>query len=213
MQPQQTHRALRSDSAALKVLSAIANGVVNIAIDTGKATSIPRGSLTRLIWSAEKRYASSNTEIDIERILRDTRERTRYNRAVATLRKRRYAKLIRKGDQLVLEVTADGERRLAKMQIDTLRIAPQKRWDKKWRIILFDIPEKQHYSRKLLRQKLAALGFFQFQQSAFVCPYPCEDELDVITQYLNIQEFVTFFTTDSLGYQEINALHYFSLKR
>jgi DNA-binding transcriptional regulator PaaX len=69
-------------------------------------------------------------------------------------------------------------------------------WDGKWRILSFDIPQTQLAERHIFRRKLKNLGFFHFQRSVFVTPYPCEEEIDQITQTLNISEHVHLFVSN-----------------
>lgn len=38
-------------------------------------------------------------------------------------------------------------------------------WDGKWRVVIWDIPEKRRMARDLLRYKLKQLGFSQLQKS------------------------------------------------
>lgn len=203
---------LRKHSRALKLLSAIASGAVNVALDAGKASALPRTSITRLLWNKHP-SAYPDVEIDLERIFNDVKEQYQYRKALQKLQKRRLAKLVKRGGKHVLIVTKDGKRELYRYTLETLAVEPEVRWDKKWRVVLFDIPEKRRSDRAALRHFLKRLGFLQFQKSAFVIPYPCENELDVLIQYLHIENYVTFFTSDSLGYQEIQALRHFKLSR
>lgn len=69
-------------------------------------------------------------------------------------------------------------------------------WDGKWRVLTFDIPESQISARHIFRQKLKELGFFHFQRSVFVIPYPCEKEIDQLTSELGILEHVHVLRTE-----------------
>lgn len=208
---QKNVRALRRKSKALRLLSALASGTVNLSADI--ASDLGRyPSISKLTWN-RTRNDRHTIEIDLEQILHDARERASYQRAVKTLQRRRYAKLTKKKGTWVLIVTEAGKRRLQEVAFDKMHIAKTKHWDGKWRIVLFDIPETNRYARGIFRDRLKSLGFYQFQKSAFVLPFPCADELDAIIQYFNITEHVTFFSTNSLGYQEAKALHHFKLKR
>lgn len=52
-------------------------------------------------------------------------------------------------------------------------IGPSKHhWDGKWRILIFDIPEKLRRYRDFLRTELSSLGFYQLQKSVWVHPLP-----------------------------------------
>ncbi len=65
-------------------------------------------------------------------------------------------------------------------------------WDKKWRVVFFDVPEKYRWGRDALRKKLRELGFYEFQKSLFAFPYDCEDEIDFIIEYYQIRKYVRY---------------------
>lgn len=46
----------------------------------------------------------------------------------------------------------------------------RKVWDKKWRIVIFDIPEKERVTRDSLRFKIISLGFGKLQESVYISP-------------------------------------------
>lgn len=71
-------------------------------------------------------------------------------------------------------------------------------WDKKWRMVFFDIPEKFRWGRDSLRRKLRELGFYELQKSFFVLPHECKDEIDFILEYYGIQKYVRYAVVDSI---------------
>lgn len=82
-------------------------------------------------------------------------------------------------------------------------ILEKKDWDGKWRMVIFDIPEKIRNGRDALREKLQKLGFYELQKSVFVFPYECEDEIEFIIEFFNLKRFVRFGVLNSID----NALH------
>lgn len=52
-----------------------------------------------------------------------------------------------------------------------------KKWDKKWRILIFDIPERKRKFRDNLRITLLNIGFRQLQKSVWIFPYDVIDYL------------------------------------
>ena len=58
------------------------------------------------------------------------------------------------------------------------RLEPQR--DGIWKLVIFDIPEKQKYVRVVLRAKLKALHFKKWQNSIWVSPYKLEEEIEKI---------------------------------
>jgi len=66
----------------------------------------------------------------------------------------------------------------------------RKKWDGKWRIVVFDIPEKKKGVRNALRRKLKELGFYELQKSVFVFPYECGNEIEFIVEFFELRPYV-----------------------
>jgi hypothetical protein len=85
-----------------------------------------------------------------------------------------------------LKLTKKGkwEARVLDLMGSTINFKKPKKWDGKWRLVFFDIPEKERQFRDILRQHLYRLNFFKIQQSVFVSPYPFEKPIsDLISIY------------------------------
>ena len=87
---------------------------------------------------------------------------------------------------------------------------PKNKWDKKWRVVMFDIPEKLKKIRETLRYQLKRLGFLELQKSVFVLPYECEHELEYITEFYNIRKYVRVILADKID-NELDFKNKFSL--
>src|SRR3989344_4719597 len=74
-------------------------------------------------------------------------------------------------------------------------------WDKKWRIVIFDIPQELHRERNRLRRKLKMMNFHMMQKSVFVFPYPCEEELAEVCQKLRLSDYIDIITAESAGFK------------
>lgn len=85
------------------------------------------------------------------------------------------------------------------------------KWDKKWRIFMFDIPQELHLERNKLRSRLKTLGFYMMQKSVFVFPFPCEEELADYCSALKVGDYINILTADSLGYMDKEIRKYFKL--
>jgi CRISPR/Cas system-associated endoribonuclease Cas2 len=100
-------------------------------------------------------------------------------------------------------ITKLGKTKSLEFKIDEMNIDVPKYWDKKWRIVIFDIPEKYRKARNAIRGHLDRMGFYKLQKSVFVFPYECEDEIDFIVEYYNIRKFVRLVSVDKID----NELH------
>ncbi len=88
-----------------------------------------------------------------------------------------------RGKQLYITLTPEGRKEVGKYQIDDLEIKKPLRWDKKWRILIFDIKEKNKIKREALRGKIKQLGLYPLQKSVWVCPYKFYKEMDMLRRF------------------------------
>jgi CRISPR-associated endonuclease Cas2 len=90
-----------------------------------------------------------------------------------------------RGKQVHISLTREGRRKVKKYNIDNLKITKPKKWDKKWRILIFDIQDKYKIRREALRGKLKELGFYKLQKSVWVCPYDFQREVEILRDFFN----------------------------
>ena len=90
-----------------------------------------------------------------------------------------------------LILTAKGKLKALSYHFQEMKIKSGN-WDGKWRIVVFDIPEKLRKGRDALREKLKELGFYELQKSVLVFPYQCQDEIEFIIEFFNLRKYVRF---------------------
>ena len=73
-------------------------------------------------------------------------------------------------------------------ELEQIKIVPQKIWDKKWRLIMFDIPEGKKQARRAINLALKKLGCAQYQKSVFITPFPCKKEIDFVGECFGVRE-------------------------
>ena len=87
-------------------------------------------------------------------------------------------------------LTEKGKKYFEKILFEDSCIPDPEKWDGKWRFVLFDIPVNHTRARDALRFRLRALGFYQYQKSVWVYPYPCEKEVLFVADYFGVGDFV-----------------------
>jgi phenylacetic acid degradation operon negative regulatory protein len=73
-------------------------------------------------------------------------------------------------------------------------------WDKKWRLVIFDIPEKRRIVRDVLRYQLKQFGFVPLQQSVWVTKRNCTDVLRNYIHKIGIKDWVTVVESDNVDF-------------
>lgn len=131
-------------------------------------------------------------------------ERRKLSRAIQRLYESKLVDYVENQDGSISAVlNRSGKRVALRYKIDELHITKPKQWDKKWRVILFDIPETQKRLRDVLRGHLKNLGLMEFQKSVFVHPYECKNEIDFIIEIYDARRYVRFIE----AYHIDNGLH------
>lgn len=100
-------------------------------------------------------------------------------------------------------LTENGKQRALEYKIDEMVIKAPRIWDQKWRIVVFDIPEKYKKKREAMRQHLKRFGFYKLQKSVFVLPYECCDEIDFLIEFYDIRSYVRQILAEKID----NELH------
>ena len=96
-------------------------------------------------------------------------------------------------------------------RFDTLQLDMKQKWDRKWRMVVFDIPEYKKAARDALRSKLKTLGLYPVQDSVFVTPYNCEKEIDFICSVFDLdRNCILIFYVDHFEGEE-KLKHYFKI--
>jgi|SRR3989344_2923395 len=73
-----------------------------------------------------------------------------------------------------------------------------KKWDGKWRIIAFDVPEPYNTARRALSLKLRELGCYHYQNSVFVYPYDCREDINFIKNYFGFDSAIKYIVAEKL---------------
>jgi phenylacetic acid degradation operon negative regulatory protein len=111
---------------------------------------------------------------------------------------------------VTLKLNENGKEKILKYQIGNMKIPVMKKWDGKWRIVLFDIPESKKKIRDILRFHLKKLGFFEFQKSVFVHPFECKSEIEFLIEFYQIRRHVRFIIAESID-NELYLKRHFKL--
>lgn len=113
--------------------------------------------------------------------------------------------------QLIIRLTEKGRTRALKYKIEDMKIPVPKIWDKKWRLVMFDIPNRKTLARDVLRDKLKELGFYKLQKSIWIYPYECKNEIDFIKEIYEVSPYVKMAVVEKIDDEE-KYLSFFNLK-
>lgn len=110
--------------------------------------------------------------------------------AFSGLRRYKFVRHTKQHGRSTYILTSKGETRLHNIVIDEIEIKSHKNWDGKWYIVMYDLPIRFKKARDAFRWKLKDLGFFQFQKSAWIFPYPCEGEILFVADFFGVHKHI-----------------------
>ena len=142
----------------------------------------------------------------------DKIDRRRMHEAIKRLNQKRLIELVEKSGGLHIKITTGGKRLIRSFDYDNLILPKPKKWDKKWRLVIFDIPNVKNKERRALSKKLKDIGFYPLQESVFIYPYDCRDEIDFICEFLLINHHINYCIVESLDKREGDLRKIFNLK-
>ncbi len=138
--------------------------------------------------------------------------RWRYNRAIKFLEQTGKIKNVKKGDSIFIELTKKGK---IQALLDRLRMgmaeAKKKRWDGKWRLIIWDIPESSRLQRNRIRKFVKKMGFYRLQHSVFIIPHELPRAAVAYLHETGLINYIRFLRVDVLDYAK-DLLKYFGIR-
>lgn len=128
-------------------------------------------------------------------LLSTKRQTTIINRARDRLIKKG---LLKKNSEGFLELTPKGQSVYVRMRAeDSARKSPR-RWDRRWRVLIFDIPEYRRGIRENIRRALQRIGFFRLQDSVWVYPYDCEDFIVLLKADVKVGKHMLYLVVEEM---------------
>ncbi|TAJ14095.1 hypothetical protein EPO56_02465 [Patescibacteria group bacterium] len=109
-----------------------------------------------------------------------------------------YVELVKKDGKKFAQLTKKGQLFAARMEAGKALPKKPKKWDGKWRVLIFDIGEKYKNSRNKIRTSLITTGFVRLQDSVWVYPYDCEDFITILKLDLQVGKQVVYMIVDKI---------------
>ncbi len=134
--------------------------------------------------------------------------RYRLRTAAGKLVAKKYAVWVKNGGAYCLQLTEKGQKALAFEQ-SVLSLKSQKRkWDGRWRIVTFDVPERRRGVRGRLRAMMKSVGFVRMQKSVWVYPYDCEEFIALLKAELKVGRNVLYIIADRIEHDGALRKHF-----
>jgi DNA-binding transcriptional regulator PaaX len=153
--------------------------VINMALQV-----IGRGGMSGIKVTADSSNGSLKLILSSAKI-----NQADFPRVSKELRRQQLAEISGSGNKFNVSLTPAGMLRLQQITIDQLQINDQKKWDKRWRVVTFDVPVQFSKQRAAFVQRLQNLGLVMIQKSIWVHPMPCFDQIEQLASHYNVLRY------------------------
>lgn len=122
-------------------------------------------------------------------------------------------RLIKKG--LIKEEKIDGKKilsnsesgkKLLDSELDFLKRQTEGFWQENWKLVFFNIEEKERGKRDIWRRYLKSNGFGFLREGVWIMPLDCEESLKKISKELKINEKIFILSTDLGQHSELKKM-------
>jgi len=141
---------------------------------------------------------------EIKRLLKELKEievdEKRIKQSLENLEKKEIIDLVEKNDEIFVHLKNDNNPQVIKYSIKALLELKQKekKWNKKWFMVFFDVPEIQRNKRDYLRKFLNKIGFYRYQKSVYIFPYECEEEINLIKKIVEGAKYMKYIIAEKI---------------
>ena len=140
-------RLIDKESNSGKIIRALGYGIgISIALGNRRTSYKMTKTLIKEIFGLKKQHQN-------------------YSRYFSKLRKQKLLCIKEVGDDHIISLTEKGEGVFLRFNYENLEIKQKKIWDRNFRMVIFDIPERKRNARDSLREKMKELGLVKFNDS------------------------------------------------
>src|SRR3990167_432212 len=97
-----------------------------------------------------------------------------------------------------MRLTQKGKDKLRRFKLLGYKLTKPKKWDRKWRMLIFDIKEERKVTRDKIRFALKKIGFLRLQDSVWVYPFDCEDFVNLMKADFKIGKDLLYLIVDTI---------------
>ena len=101
---------------------------------------------------------------------------------------KKYVRLTNRGEKTL---------NLSRKKLNLIENKPKK-WDRRYRLVMFDIPEKRKKIRKQLRFEMQEVGFLRIQDSVWVYPFDCEEFIALLKADLRVGKDILYAVVEEI---------------
>ena len=132
----------------------------------------------------------------LRRALKKKNEWKNFSQLVYYLKRNGYIEIKNLQPKQAVVLTPKGASRI--LQIKRKTESRNRRKDRKWEMVIFDVPEERKHAREMLRERLLELDYQRLQDSVWVSPYDVFEETERFIREQNLDDCIRIFLIEEI---------------
>lgn len=129
----------------------------------------------------------------------DAKLRYRTKSVLYRLKQKGEIEFVERDGKKYARLTERGERALELLrQKESFMNNKKRKWDHRYRLVMFDIPERRKSTRERIRFEMREIGFLRIQDSSWLYPYDCEEFVALLKADLHIGKDVLYAVVEEI---------------
>jgi len=120
------------------------------------------------------------------------------NKTLKRLKEQKIVDIQIKANQQIIRITKKGQIKVLRYAVEELSLKKTVRWDRKWRLVIYDIPASKRQVQEQIRKSLKKMDFYQIQESVYLTPYPCFEEIEFLRGFYSLEDQIKILTINEL---------------
>jgi len=126
------------------------------------------------------------------------RDYHRFFQLIYRLKTAELVEVYQDGKERFIILTKKGRQRIVKYLFQDGKVPIPYKWDGKWRMVIFDIPENLKATRNIVRDLLKRIGFYQLQKSVYVYPHECIGIVRYLEDAYDLDPYIQFVVAERI---------------
>lgn len=121
------------------------------------------------------------------KVMQDKKKRAKYVKSAHYLKSKGLARFL--PEQRKITLTRKGtEKALLHSLKKRAALSQKRKWDKEWRVLIYDIEASERAKRNAIRHMIQRMGMVPLQKSVWVYPFDCEEEIKLLRECFHLDD-------------------------
>lgn len=121
----------------------------------------------------------------------------RLRQIIKRMQQQKYIEIVEIDNVPIIRILEKGKKRLLRYDIEQIKL-DETFWDRKWRLIIYDVKSMKRAQSEMFRRALLKLKLLKIQNSVYLTPFRCENEIEYLRQLFDIGKEVQIVTVRRL---------------